>query len=217
MPPFSPCLIRALAAPLIAALALLFACASGAAAVSPAQAVNQGLEQAASVDLAQVGAAHACPAAAPGYASCQASVLRLRADGALLHPSPRRGRPLQTVTAALAHGGRLAGAPGATMAPTATTATTATTAAAEQAAQSAPGVYTAAWLQQAYDLEGLSATGGLGDTVAIVDVSDDPAAESDLAVFRSSNGLTACTTANGCFEKVNENGAASVPPTSDSG
>jgi Putative Ig domain len=59
--------------------------------------------------------------------------------------------------------------------------------------------------------------GGSGATVAIVDANDDPSAESDLATYRSQYGLPACTTANGCFRKVNQNGTASPLPSADSG
>ena len=58
---------------------------------------------------------------------------------------------------------------------------------------------------------------GSGKTVAIVDAYNDPNAESDLATYRSQFGLPACTTANGCFRKVNQNGAASPLPASNSG
>jgi hypothetical protein len=61
----------------------------------------------------------------------------------------------------------------------------------------------------------LPATGGAGRTVAIVDAHDDPQAESDLAVYRSTYGLPACTTANGCFTKVNEHGQTSPLPAHD--
>ena len=50
-----------------------------------------------------------------------------------------------------------------------------------------------------------------GHTVAIVDANDDPRAESDLAVYRSTFGLSACTTANGCFTKVNQSGTKTYP------
>jgi subtilase family serine protease len=53
--------------------------------------------------------------------------------------------------------------------------------------------------------------GGTGQTVAIVDAQDDPNAESDLATYRSTYGLPACTTANGCFRKVNQTGGTSYP------
>jgi subtilase family serine protease len=56
-----------------------------------------------------------------------------------------------------------------------------------------------------------SQTEGDGKTIAIVDAYDDPTAESDLNVFSSQYGLPACTTANGCFKKVNQNGGSSVP------
>jgi subtilase family serine protease len=69
-------------------------------------------------------------------------------------------------------------------------------------------------IQSAYKLAGLQSG---GRTVAIVDAFDDPNAASDLATFRSTYGLSACTTANGCFKKVNENGATSPLPTGDYG
>lgn len=64
-------------------------------------------------------------------------------------------------------------------------------------------------LQSAYNLP--SSTAGSGQTVAIVDAYDDPNAESDLAVYRSQFGLPACTTANGCFRKVDQNGGTKYP------
>ena len=56
-----------------------------------------------------------------------------------------------------------------------------------------------------------STTAGAGKTIAIVDAFDDPTAESDLAVFSQQYGLPACTTANGCFKKVNQTGGTSYP------
>ena len=52
---------------------------------------------------------------------------------------------------------------------------------------------------------------GAGVTVAIVDAYDDPNAERDLGVYRQQYGLTACTTANGCFKKVDQRGGTSYP------
>ncbi|MCC3770306.1 putative Ig domain-containing protein [Streptomyces sp. UNOC14_S4] len=69
------------------------------------------------------------------------------------------------------------------------------------------------------DLRGayaLPADAGAGTTVAIVDAYDDPSAEQDLATYRSQYGLPACTTANGCFRKADQNGGTSYP-TADSG
>jgi len=57
----------------------------------------------------------------------------------------------------------------------------------------------------------LTANGGAGQTIAIVDAYDDPSAESDMAVYRSQYGLPACTTANGCFKKVNQTGGTKLP------
>jgi subtilase family serine protease len=57
----------------------------------------------------------------------------------------------------------------------------------------------------------LSATAGSGKTVAIVDAYDDPTAQSDLAVYRKTFGLSACTGASGCFRKVNQSGGAALP------
>lgn len=71
-----------------------------------------------------------------------------------------------------------------------------------------------AQIKSAYKLAGSHA---LGRTVAIVDAYDDPKAESDLAVYRRAYGLPACTTANGCFRKVNQNGAARPLPAPDFG
>jgi Putative Ig domain len=77
-----------------------------------------------------------------------------------------------------------------------------------------PAGYGPSNLDSAYKL---SAGGGAGRTVAIVDAYDNPRAESDLAIYRSQYGLPACTTANGCFHKVNQNGAASPLPGTDTG
>ncbi len=74
--------------------------------------------------------------------------------------------------------------------------------------------YTPSDIASAYDFP---SSGGAGVTVALVDAFDDPNAEADLAVYRAQFGLPACTTANGCFKKVNQSGDASPLPTSDSG
>jgi subtilase family serine protease len=77
-----------------------------------------------------------------------------------------------------------------------------------------PSGYGPSDLQSAYNLP--SSTAGSGRTVAIVDAMDDPNAESDLAAYRSQYGLPACTTANGCFHKVNQTGGTTYP-SPDSG
>ncbi len=90
------------------------------------------------------------------------------------------------------------------------------TAQAEPLVTTTPAGYGPASLVSAYNLAAAAANGG-GKTVAIVDAQDDPNAESDLGVYRSQFGLGACTTANGCFRKVNQNGASSPLPSGDTG
>jgi subtilase family serine protease len=70
--------------------------------------------------------------------------------------------------------------------------------------------FTPAEIQKAYGLTGLSAG---GRTAAIVDAFGYPGLEADLAVYRSTNGLPPCTTANGCFKRMDQNGGSSNPPT----
>lgn len=71
-----------------------------------------------------------------------------------------------------------------------------------------PSGYGPADLRSAYKL---TSNGSSAQTVAIVDAYDAPTAEADLAVYRSQYGLPACTTANGCFRKVNQNGGTTYP------
>jgi subtilase family serine protease len=80
-------------------------------------------------------------------------------------------------------------------------------------AHGTPSGYGPSDIRSAYNLAGK--TSG-GRTVAIVDAYDDPTAEADLATYRAQFGLSACTTANGCFRKVNQNGG-STPPRANSG
>jgi outer membrane protein assembly factor BamB len=70
-------------------------------------------------------------------------------------------------------------------------------------------------VQDAYRLP--SQVTGTGRTIAIVDAFDNPNAEADLAVYRSTYGLPPCTTANGCFTKLNQRGAAGSYPKADQG
>ena len=74
------------------------------------------------------------------------------------------------------------------------------------------GGLTPADLASAYSFS--TASGG-GQTVAIVDAWDDPRIEKDLSTFDSNYGLPACTTANGCFEKVGQTGSTSALPSPD--
>jgi subtilase family serine protease len=81
-------------------------------------------------------------------------------------------------------------------------------------AASAPKGYGPAQFRGAY---GLPASAPSPQTIAIVDAYDDPKVESDLNAYSSQFGLPACTTANGCFAKVNQEGKTGPYPRSDSG
>ncbi|MFN2462245.1 MAG: hypothetical protein ABR591_16450, partial [Candidatus Velthaea sp.] len=78
---------------------------------------------------------------------------------------------------------------------------------------STPSGYGPSDLRSAYNLVSASTSNGSGKTIAIVDAYGYPNAESDLATYRSQYGLSACTTANGCFRKVNQSGGTSYPRT----
>jgi subtilase family serine protease len=74
----------------------------------------------------------------------------------------------------------------------------------------APAGYGPDDLQAAYRLPSESA--GQGQRVYIVDAYDSPTAEADLAVYRAQYGLPPCTTDNGCFQKLNQDGLPSPLP-----
>ena len=79
-------------------------------------------------------------------------------------------------------------------------------------ATTSPTGLSPATIKTAYNFP-TSSTAGAGTTIAIVDAYNDPNAESDLNVFSSQFGLPACTTANGCFQKVNQTGGTKYPRT----
>jgi len=76
--------------------------------------------------------------------------------------------------------------------------------------ESAPFGYGPHALQAAYALP--SSTSGSGQTVAVIDGYDDPTAEHDLGVYRAEFGLPVCSTANGCFRKLDQTGGHHYPP-----
>jgi Kelch motif len=59
--------------------------------------------------------------------------------------------------------------------------------------------------------------GGTGQVIGIVDAFDNPNAEDDLAAYRQQYGLPPCTSASGCFTKVNEQGQTAPLPPEDFG
>ena len=76
-----------------------------------------------------------------------------------------------------------------------------------------PSGYGPAELRAAYKLPAV----GARSLVAVVIAFDVPNAEADLATYRSTFGLPACTSANGCFRKVNQNGDPGPYPAPDGG
>jgi hypothetical protein len=66
---------------------------------------------------------------------------------------------------------------------------------------------TPADLHSAYQLPTTTAS---EQTIALVDAYNDLTAESDLATYDEELGLPACTSADGCFTKVNEHGETSA-------
>ncbi|HJQ04588.1 MAG TPA: S8 family serine peptidase [Nocardioides sp.] len=91
------------------------------------------------------------------------------------------------------------------------TSTSRTTARAARTAASGDFGYTAAQLQQIYRTAGISPADGT-PTIAVVDAFDYPHAEGDLATYRSTMGLPACTVASGCLSIVNQDLGSTLPP-----
>ena len=83
--------------------------------------------------------------------------------------------------------------------------------------QATPSGYSPSSLRSAYNLASAAAANGGGQTVAVIENADDPNLESDLGTYRSQYGLSACTTANGCFSKVNQSGQQGNYPGGDTG
>ena len=81
------------------------------------------------------------------------------------------------------------------------------------ASSTPPPGYSPLQLRSAYGLDFSAITGGAGQTVAVVTAYDDATAESDMGIYRAEYDLPACTTANGCFKKVDATGGTSYPPS----
>jgi hypothetical protein len=173
---------------------------AAAHATSPGAAA--ALRQTTGLAPSQVTSAAVCPTAPAGYDQCEAQAVVLSSTGQAVHPSAAPQATFTQVFPSSASGTSASRPNGSAVGMT-------------SAAASPPQAGTPAFLQQAYDLTYLSQTAGGSDTVAIVDAYDDPTAESDLATYRTNWGLFACTTANGCFRKVNQNGQSSPMPAAD--
>jgi subtilase family serine protease len=72
-----------------------------------------------------------------------------------------------------------------------------------------PAGYGPADLRSAYNIP--AGAGSASYTIAIVDAFGYPHAETDLARYRSQYALPDCTTANGCFRKVDQRGGTAYP------
>jgi subtilase family serine protease len=81
-------------------------------------------------------------------------------------------------------------------------------------ATTTPSGYGPTDLRTAYSITG---NGASSTIIAIVDANGYPNAESDLATYRTQFGLPACTTANGCFKKVNQDGVQGDYPRANTG
>lgn len=81
-------------------------------------------------------------------------------------------------------------------------------------ANATPSGYSPADLRSAYKVTG---SGSASTVIAIVDAYGYANAESDLATYRAQFGLPACTTANGCFRKVNQSGVQGSYPRENTG
>jgi len=85
-----------------------------------------------------------------------------------------------------------------------------------QNAQAPVGGYGPSDLRSAYKIKAKQQ--GLSSTIIVaVDAFGYNNAESDLGVYRAQFGLPACTTANGCFKKLNQNGQQGSYPQQDIG
>jgi len=172
----------------VAFLAVASPVVSIAGAQAPASIINAttGLS-----DAAGVAPVAACAPPSSERATCLAQILGVRGTKTLVHPRLRQPSSIYRFTRPRGRHSHAA------------------TAVVPAAAAPQPG--TPAYLQQAYDLAYLAGNEGSGETIALVDAFDDPNAESDLAAYRAEFGLPACTTANGCFAKYDQNGGTNYP------
>jgi subtilase family serine protease len=139
---------------------------------------------------AVTGIQDACGSAPAGHVRCEAQIVVSR-KATLMHPK-LRPVTMGTHSHAVAHSATINGAV-------------------------EPQPATPLYLQQAYDLTALSATGGVNTTIAVVDAYNDPSVTTDLATFRADSGLPACNAASGCFRVLNELGTTAPLPVSDVG
>lgn len=78
-------------------------------------------------------------------------------------------------------------------------------------AAGAPAGFSPKQLKRAYDFP-MGNRVGEGQTIAVVSAFDAPTVEQDLKKFSKQFDLPLCTTANGCFTKVDNDGGTNFPP-----
>jgi hypothetical protein len=71
--------------------------------------------------------------------------------------------------------------------------------------------------QDLHSAYALPTTASSEQTIALVDAYDDPTAEADLKVYDEAFHLPSCTSANGCFTKVNGKGKSNPLPVVEGG
>jgi subtilase family serine protease len=148
-----------------------------------------------------------CGRPLPHHARCNA--VRVLNPEALVRPLRRSPRTTTTTVPSTSSSTSTSTTTTSVGSTTTTTGASTTTTVPTAGCTTAHAGYTPCDLQSAYSLP--SAIGGSGRTVAIVDAYDDPKAETDLTVYRGAYGLPACTSANGCFRKVDQNGGTAYP------
>ncbi|MGZ4230210.1 MAG: hypothetical protein ACXVVQ_02135 [Solirubrobacteraceae bacterium] len=195
--PTSPLRIRLIiGAAATALIAFLLAATASAATLAQEKASITNATTGMS-DASSLVPRRACGVPEPGHAACLAQFLAVRQTGRPVHPHllPAASPNLVRRVRAQSTGGARAAAVAAASTPV-----------------PAPQPGSPAYLQQAYDAAALTPSAGAGQTIAIVDAYDSPNAESDLATYRATFNLPPCTTANGCFQKVNQWGNPSPLP-----
>ena len=154
-----------------------------------------------SVDPANYAVGALCATPAPGHAGCFG--LRLAAREPLSMPSVR-ALPGASDSTGVGVGAGAAGSHAALGGGQSRPATETT--------EPISGSRTPGNLLSAYGLGGISPAST--QTIALVDAYDDVEAEADLEVFSKRFGLPPCTTANGCFQKLNQAGNPAPLPAS---
>jgi hypothetical protein len=187
-------------------LGLIFAL--GALLVSGACFAHSALARGLPISPSEYGVSALCSAPAPGYSGCLG--LRLVANDPSAVPNTRIRPVAAGVTGAASPPSDAEGVPGS--GPESEEGFEGQSLPTVEYTEPIHGSLSPANILSAYGLSG--ATPPTPQTIALVDAYDDATIEHDLDVFDKQFGLPACTTANGCFRKLNQNGKSSPLPAS---